>query len=625
MTRKVLFLIPRDSMDDEERLYYRKIYPDVLFELSDSFDPIPLVRRKLDEGVEIIAGRGNTAMSVRENFPQVHVVQIQATGYDIIRSLRQINLANATVAVITNNVDVSGLKMFEKLFSIRIISYLRLPFTKIDSAIRDADMNGAQYILGGALTCRMVKELGVSAQPIPLALGPESMSCVMHEIQQVQETINVESARQRFLNHLLDSIDEGVVSVDRSGIITLVNANAAKMLQVPSHMAIGKAINRFFSDPLPDGANSLVTINGNRLLVTHTPVQHDGQEYCDIYTLHEPAHIETLETHIRREAHDRNSHLARFHFDDFIGASASLQEAIRISKNYARTDASILLVGETGSGKEMFAQSIHNASSRRKGTFVAVNCAALPESLLESELFGYVEGAFTGANRKGRAGLFETAHGGTIFLDEISETSYASQGRLLRVLQEKYIVRLGNHKIVPVDVRVIAATNRNLHELVEQGKFREDLFYRLNVLNLNIPPLRDRAGDAVLLMQFFLKNAGTDMRIEADAAEFLNTYQWRGNVREVSNLAERIVAISTGQTVSLQQIERLLDPQGLSLPHQNNEVAHSRLREKRQEEEIADALLKTEGNLGKAAAMLDIDRSTLWRRMKRLNIQPSRQ
>ena len=237
MSKKVLFLIPPSSMDNEQMRYYSRLYPEVDFEFSNPYDPIPQVQQKLNEGIEIVAGRGNTAEAIRKRFPNVHVVQIQVTGYDVIRTLGQTDLSGATVAVITNNVDVSGLSIFEDLYSIRIISYLKIPFTKLENAIRDAVLRGAQYILGGALTCRMANEMGSPAKALPLVLGPESMSYAIHDIKQVQEAVEVEATRQGFLSRLLDSIDEGVISVDSKGKITLVNANAARMLQTPANLA----------------------------------------------------------------------------------------------------------------------------------------------------------------------------------------------------------------------------------------------------------------------------------------------------------------------------------------------------------------------------------------------------
>jgi transcriptional regulator with PAS, ATPase and Fis domain len=624
MSNKVLFLVPPDTMDNEQVQNYSSLYPEVDFEFSNAYDPISQVQQKLAEGVEIVAARGYTAENIRQRFPKVHVVKIQVTGYDIIRSLGQANLSGATVAVITNKVDLSGLSIFEDLYSIRIIGYLQIPLIKLEDAIRDAVLRGAHYILSGVFARRVANEMGCPAKAIPLVLGPESVSAAIHEIKQIQEAIEIEAERQEFLSQLLDSIDEGIISVDSKERITLVNANAARMLQTPVNMAIGRTISYYFPETIPEGENILISINKNSMLVTRTPLIHGNQELGAIYTLHEPSHIKSLETHIRRDAYIRNNYVARFNFKNIIGERAAMKEATRLSKNYAITDANVLITGETGSGKEMFAQSIHNASKRRKNAFVAVNCAALPETLLESELFGYVEGAFTGATRKGKAGLFEVAHGGTIFLDEISEMSYSSQGRLLRVLQEKYIVRLGSHQIIPVDVRVIAATNRNLQEWVQQGKFREDLYYRLNVLNVAIPPLREREGDASILLKYFLKNAGLDISLSEDAVAFLNSYQWRGNVREVCNLAERIAATATGSVITRNQIEILLDPQSLSArtAHDANDTSVPlQPNELKLKKEIIEAIRQANNHMGKAAAILGIDRSTLWRRMKKFNLK----
>jgi transcriptional regulator with PAS, ATPase and Fis domain len=218
---------------------------------------------------------------------------------------------------------------------------------------------------------------------------------------------------------------------------------------------------------------------------------------------------------------------------------------VQKAKQYAGYDSNLLIYGETGTGKEVFAQSIHNQSKRKKGPFVSVNTASIAPSLLESELFGYVEGAFTGARKGGKLGLFELAHGGTIFLDEIGELSPDIQSRLLRVLQEKEIMRIGDDKIIPVDVRVICATNRDLSELVQKGGFRADLYYRINVLSLRLPPLRERGEDILELFKYFVQDLaaheGKKITIEPDAMNLLMAYHWPGNIRELHNIAELLV------------------------------------------------------------------------------------
>ncbi|TYP51326.1 sigma 54-interacting transcriptional regulator [Thermosediminibacter litoriperuensis] len=240
---------------------------------------------------------------------------------------------------------------------------------------------------------------------------------------------------------------------------------------------------------------------------------------------------------------------AVYEFEDIVGESRAIKKAKETAKKIASCDSTVLIYGESGTGKELFAQAIHNASRRRDGPFVPVNFAALPSNLLESELFGYEEGAFTGAKKGGKPGLFEKAGGGTIFLDEIGDAPPDFQVRLLRVLQDKRIIRVGGLKVIPVDVRVIAATNKDLWKKVKEGSFRQDLYYRLSVLPLLIPPLRERKEDILILLGFYLKRY-TGARItnvydffEEDTLDYLLSYGWPGNVRELVNLVEYLVSV----------------------------------------------------------------------------------
>jgi transcriptional regulator with PAS, ATPase and Fis domain len=297
-----------------------------------------------------------------------------------------------------------------------------------------------------------------------------------------------------------------------------------------------------------------------------------------------------------------------------------MKKTIEMAKNYSKTDATILIQGESGTGKEIFAQSIHTNSTRSEGPFVAVNCAALPPQLLESELFGYVEGSFTGASKGGKMGLFEMAHNGTIFLDEIGDMDRVLQARLLRVLEEKQVMRIGSDKIVPINIRVIAATNVNLKGQVTNGSFRSDLYYRLNVLNLNLTPLRGRIIDIKYLANHFIKMSnkkyGTQVeKLSQEVMELLSSYSWPGNIREMKNIIERIVLTAKKDYITLNDIELIIDEL-----NDNEELS----REDDMQEEFFDGtlreikkkiikkILKEEGdNKSKTAKRLGIDRSTL--------------
>ncbi len=295
---------------------------------------------------------------------------------------------------------------------------------------------------------------------------------------------------------------------------------------------------------------------------------------------------------------------------------------------YAEVDSTVLIMGETGTGKELFAQSIHNYSLRADKPFVAVNCAALPENLLESELFGYVEGAFTGARKGGKTGLFELAHGGTVFLDEISEMTPNLQARFLRVLQEKEVVRIGDDKIIPVDVRVIAATNRDLYEYVDEGKFREDLFYRLCVLRLDIPPLRERKDDIYELVLFFLELKSKTLnkktpKLSQNIIEKLVNYDWPGNVRQLENLIERCIVISNEKEINDEILSEALFITPSYKPIKDKNISESAnnsidVLKNIENDTIKKVLQETNGNKKLAAEKLGISVTTLWRRLKKM-------
>ena len=342
-----------------------------------------------------------------------------------------------------------------------------------------------------------------------------------------------------------------------------------------------------------------------------------------------------MEEKVKIESYVKGHH-ARYTFDDIIGESDVMRETISHADRFARYESNILIMGESGTGKEVFAQSIHNASRRRMQPFVALNCGALPPSLLESELFGYVDGAFTGASRKGKKGLFEIAEQGTIFLDEISEMDTQGQIRLLRVLEEREVMRIGSDKVIPVNVRVIAASNKNLEKLVREGKFRPDLFYRLNVLTIGIPPLRRRKGDIVLLADSFLKHYGEKyhkiVHLEREARTVLEERDWPGNVRQLRNFCERLVIVADDQRLSYDFVnEQLLQsrdfgfeeemPPAKASPPPAAQVNGRSTRQEKEKEEILRALEKARGNRQQAAAELGISTSTLWRKMKRYELK----
>jgi DNA-binding NtrC family response regulator len=316
-----------------------------------------------------------------------------------------------------------------------------------------------------------------------------------------------------------------------------------------------------------------------------------------------------------------------YDFEAVIGASSGLREAIEMIRKAAPTDSTVLLVGETGTGKELMARAVHANSRRRGGPFIPLHCAAVPETLLESELFGHERGAFTGADHT-HIGLFETANGGTVFLDEVGEIPEPIQVKLLRVLQEREVQRLGGNRTIPIEVRLVAATNRDLERDVQEGRFREDLFYRLNVIRVALPPLRNRKEDIPALARCFLqkcnRQTGKNLTLSDKAAEHLGRYDWPGNVRELENIIERAVILSPGPTIDPEDlnlnIEEMLQIDKVDL---NRLAAGGSLRnqiEQKEVQSLMNAIEKSAGNISEAARLLGMARSTLFYRLKKYKL-----
>lgn len=294
-----------------------------------------------------------------------------------------------------------------------------------------------------------------------------------------------------------------------------------------------------------------------------------------------------------------------------------MKQAVEWAKRIAKSDNSILILGETGTGKELFAQSIHNHSARRDGPFIAINCAALSSSVLESELFGYDKGAFTGANAEGKMGIFEMAHNGTVFLDEIGEINFEVQAKLLRVLQEKEIVRVGGEKVIPVDVRIVSATNKDLQNLSYEGKFRNDLFYRLAVLELKLPALSQRKADIPLIISDYLTQHYPELTIQAKTLDYFKQFDYFGNIRQLINLIERCVVMTDYSEITYNTVVDICNQEFFANSKRSSPGISSNNQPKSEKELLEQALRRNLGNRKDTAEELGISTATLWRKMKK--------
>lgn len=432
----------------------------------------------------------------------------------------------------------------------------------------------------------------------------------------------------------------GAVAIDMNGIVTYMNDQCAQYMGVSKDDSVGKHIHQVFPE-----SKMLESINITKPKIVfyysfgagismHVPIFENGRrigllEYDFVQaseSLYDLAndYIMFLDEHIGDQSENKYEITgAKYSINNIIGKSKAIEKLKKDIVNAAKSDSTVLISGETGTGKELVAHSIHNLSRRSRHSFVRVNTAGIPENLAESELFGYEEGSFTGARKKGKAGKFEVADRGTLFLDEIHQMSKSVQPKLLRALQEHEVEKLGADKNIPVDVRVIASTNLDLTELVKTGEFREDLFYRLYVVPVNVPPLRERLEDIELLTEhligMFTRRAGRTIKVSGDDVYLkLKHYNWPGNVRELQNVIERAVTFSEGGIITPDDIVFPMKMDEVRTLDDDNPIEEAKRRAER--ELIIEALAKCGQNKAEAAKLLKISRPQIYQKMKRLGL-----
>jgi PAS domain S-box-containing protein len=619
----IVFIAPDRTMAEEYRQILSAVPDKVEVVEALLSEAIPLARRLESQGAEVFVARGGTATLLRKEGIKTPIVEIHLTSADIVQALtkakRKARSDNPAITVVAFPNMIQNLLDFLPFLNLNLICHSLASEEDAFRLVEEAIGGGAQVLLGGAITAKIARDRGLPF--VLLRSGEASIQLALEEAQRIVYARRIEVHRSNELKAMLEYAYEGIIAINSEGKVTIFNPVAQSVTGIRQEEALGRPADQViplisFRDILQSGSQDIgeiVDFGHSKVMVNRIPIRVGGGVVGAVAIFQDITKIQSMEERIRREIYSQG-HVAKFAFGDIYGSSPPLMEAIDVARQYAQVDSTVLIHGETGVGKELFAQSIHTAGNRSSGPFVAVNCAALPEALLESELFGYVEGAFTGARRKGKPGLFELAHRGTIFLDEISEIPLSLQGRLLRVLQEREVIRLGHDRVIPVDVRVLCATNRDLHRLVEDGNFRSDLYWRLNVLSLFIPPLRERRDDIVPLLYHFLGVPSGGGRhgiaFSADALSFLTQYPWPGNVRELSNLCERLTVVHTGKTVDVAFLIHLMEYWDSTQPLRSGPKGM---------EDIERALAQSGGKIARAAEILGVHRATLWRRCKRLS------
>jgi transcriptional regulator with PAS, ATPase and Fis domain len=449
---------------------------------------------------------------------------------------------------------------------------------------------------------------------------------------QLQAMYQKISLSHQYVLEMMESLPFGIILVNPEGKITSINHKACEMLKAPAENFQNQNI---FEKIGQIDCLQRALKHGKEIEETEYYFENGEQSlhftfYCrPIKTkknVFDGAVIILREIDaVRRITGKMAGYKARFTFNDLIGEDPLFKNVITQARTVATTLSNILILGESGTGKEVLAQAIHNASNVSKGPFVAISCGVLPRELISSELFGYEEGAFTGAKKSGNPGKFELANNGTIFLDEIGDMPLNLQFILLRVLQERVVVRLGGQREIPVNVRLIAATNKDLQQMVSDGLFRQDLYYRLNVISLLLPPLRLRAGDIPILASYFINNQSKKMgrgyvALSPLALDQLEHYSWPGNIRELENVLERVLIFSNGSEQQIGSISNIIDGKRASdnlLGKKEDNILSLKYSEKVLIKEI---LTRCDGNISLAAQALGITRATLYRKLQKYSI-----
>lgn len=649
-------------MKDEQRIVMISPYPELskyAAQVSDEMNfPITIIEEVLEkavhlardfekENVDCIISRGATGILIKNNV-SVPVILVQISTFDVLQAFYQAKALGKKIAYFEHYMRKNNYNL-QQIFDILEISasdveiFYYKDVQSIEKQVELAAQSKAEVAIAtGHCTLRMARQRGMHGVMIS-----STRDAVVDAFQRAIDLIATRRNDQKvakLMKTVIDNSETGIIVLDERKRITHFNALSEKLLRVKKEEVTGLAIkdlpnvNYEIKDFIENNSEislEMVNIGGNKILANSIPLITDGKRFGTMLSLQGVNKIQTLEAKIRKELYARGL-VSRYTFKDIVHQSPAMKKAVDSARRYAKTKSTVLIYGESGTGKELFAHSIHAASPCQDGPFVAVNCAAIPENLLESELFGYSEGAFTGAKKGGKPGLFELAHGGTIFLDEISEMPLLLQARLLRVLQEKAVRRVGDDKIIPVDVRIIAASNRDLSRQVAENLFRKDLYFRINVLAISVPALRERKEDIFLLLESFLKRNQPTYNVSISLFEkprkWLEDYSWPGNIRELENFVERFLILSDeapDPAAILQNLISGLYSFGNEYLGMTDEPSAADINKisitvgtlEEMEKEILEKIQQIYPSENKAALaqQLNISRTTLWKKLKILD------
>ncbi|EPZ52918.1 sigma-54-dependent Fis family transcriptional regulator [Alicyclobacillus acidoterrestris] len=636
---KIVVIAPSKEFADTVRTvvgeHHLKIYApqddrDFPFE-----ETVPIAQQEEARGAEVIITRGGQATLLKQKV-SIPVVEVKMTILDILRTVHHLKRKYQRIGLIGVENIICDYRELGRYIDIQIYPVFSYE-DDLDLRVRQAISDGMECIVGDGMSVDYAKRFGLPG----IKLMPSSAS-VQEAIDLAENIIRarfLESTKNEQFRMVLETAQDAILIISNESQVLLANHRATHLLCQDRDDILNYPISEVlqnepnllkliyqseeFREEIVQVRNFILSVSKRRITVAGDPIGW-------VLTMQDVTQIQKLEQTIRRKL-SHTGFVAKRSLQDIAAVSPNMKIVIEKIRHFSKADSTTLLLGETGTGKELIAQSIHNHSNRKNRPFVPINCAALPGNLLESELFGYEPGAFTGANRNGKAGLFELAHTGTIFLDEIGEMPLDLQSRLLRVIQEREVMRIGGSAIIPVDVRIIAATHRDLQSDIQSGKFRADLFYRLNILTIHIPPLRARKEDIPLLVDALLTNIckryeRPKPQLAKSFIDQLTRFTWPGNIRQLENVLERIVVLFNAdipQEQVLQEIvEELSASDDATSPPREREPNLFPILDGTLEDIERHVILRRleafEGNKDLTAKHLGISRATLWRKLKEL-------
>ena len=567
---------------------------------------------------DIIVVRGMTSRALSEKYPETTIVDIKMDAFDVSSALLEAKKkfpGIRKIGLILPSSSICSASILTELLGIEVVMREVRGEEHMESTLREMVKEGCEVFIGGLTLKRVSEKMGL--EYVHIKTGPSAIESSIKDAITAAHILDRERSRLGLMKSLVNNTPDSLLIIDDKGKITAANHAASSFFRRPN--LVGMDAKDLF--PLEiysvcDDVEVVQTIGDQTVLITEHPVHIEGEKRATYVSLRLVEDIRRTEKKIRSKLQEKGL-TAKYSFSDIVTEQVEMKQLVAKALRYAHVEGNVLLTVETGTGKELFVQSMHNASPRRDKPFVAVNCAALSEQLLESELFGYTEGSFTGAQKGGKTGLFELAQGGTIFLDEIGEMPIRFQAKLLRVIQEREIRKIGGDEFIPVDVRIMSATNQNIPDLIEKGLFRRDLYYRINLLTLHIPPLRERLDDIPAIFKRFVERKSKALNIvppmvEKDALECLKGYSWPGNIRELRNVAERAVIFSSSNCITRDTLKEI-----------DVSVGEKRTSEEKKNpltsEELYRRYVESGLTLNDFALSIGISRTTLWRKFKVLN------